>query len=191
MYHSTVRADLPSERLWTSKCRVRVLRSKKLSQKSRLPPREKVRMRGIVSVTLTSILSHTGRGEQGRCFEIVSNLSWSMPRIRAIRPVTPVQLPWSLLASLGENCLVGKQWELEPEDRIRQRIGKGFWQRKCRPNRRFFRLKLSQFVAVVASQAGFEPATRCLEGRGWRFRCLGGNSDTNIFEKPTIFAARQ
>ena len=46
--------------------------SKKLSQKSRLPPREKVRMRGIVSVTRTAILSHTGRGGQGRCFEIVS-----------------------------------------------------------------------------------------------------------------------
>ena len=29
-------------------------------------------MRGIVSVTLTSILSHRGRGGQGRCFEIVS-----------------------------------------------------------------------------------------------------------------------
>ena len=82
LYHSTVRADLPSERLWTSKCRVSVLRS---------------------------------------------NLSWSMPRIRAVRPVTPVQLAWYLLASLGENCLVGKQWEMEPEDRIRQRIGKGFW----------------------------------------------------------------
>ena len=46
--------------------------TKKLSQKSRLPPREKVRMRGIVSVTRTAILSHTGRGGQGRCFEIVS-----------------------------------------------------------------------------------------------------------------------
>ena len=32
-------------------------------------------MRGIVSVTLTSILSHTGRGGQGRCFEIVSKCS--------------------------------------------------------------------------------------------------------------------
>ena len=29
-------------------------------------------MRGIVSVTLTSILSHRGRGGQGRCFEMVS-----------------------------------------------------------------------------------------------------------------------
>ncbi len=46
--------------------------NKKLSQKSLLPPREKVRMRGIVSVTLTSIPSHTGRGGHGRCFEIVS-----------------------------------------------------------------------------------------------------------------------
>ena len=46
--------------------------TKNLSQKSFLPWREKVRMRGIVSVTLTSILSHPGRGGRGKCFEIVS-----------------------------------------------------------------------------------------------------------------------
>ena len=57
---------------------------KKLSQKSRLPPREKVRMRGIVSVTLTSILSHTGRGGQGRCFEIVSKASHTGSNSRTI-----------------------------------------------------------------------------------------------------------
>ena len=35
--------------------------TKKLSQKSLLPWWEKVRMRGTVSVTLTSILSHPGK----------------------------------------------------------------------------------------------------------------------------------
>ena len=46
------------------------------------------------------------------------------------------------------------------------------------------------FIAVVASQTGFEPATRCLEGRVRSITCLRGILDTNVSEKPPIFAAR-
>ena len=46
-------------------------------------------MKGIVSVTLTSILSHTGRGGQGRCFEIVSYCSFQVNHDQShIRPGT-------------------------------------------------------------------------------------------------------
>ena len=62
--------DLNSESAFRK--RATIYLTKKLSQKSLLLRREKVRMTETVSVTLTSILSHPGRGVQGRCFEIVS-----------------------------------------------------------------------------------------------------------------------
>ena len=46
--------------------------AKKLTQKSLLLWREKVRVRGTVSLTLISILSHPGSGGLSSCMETVS-----------------------------------------------------------------------------------------------------------------------
>ena len=54
------------------------------------------------------------------------------------------------------------------QDREVYRIG--VLANKKPPYGRLTVLNLSLFVAKLASQAGFEPATRCLEGKWYRIR---------------------